>query len=369
MENTIMALFSQYVTPAVIQQVTALAITLAYAMLLPILWLGFCLFLNRKHPHRAGFLVTAFFLGALAVMPTLPVEKFIATLSNNNTVLTVLWAASEELLKFAAFMFVGYRASRFNGPRDYPLAAITAGLGFAGLENALYILQPVLVQNVSAAALSGGMRFLGADLLHGFTMSAVGVALGYAYFKSRPKKVLYAIIGLAVGITVHSVFNLLVQNADPVQSFQRFGGLWFLALISVGFWFHLGAMEKPKFIQNVWSDSITDNEAAFAAFLAKYAIVPTDAAPVRDILKAKNIMPGAAAYEDLAKITVFLQKSYELHLRNQGLGKADSATATKALVSDSISPKTITFIFGILKQKQGVVLGVPQIEVFGKMEE
>ena len=364
-----MDFLTTFISPSVLHQASAIAITLAYAMVLPVLWLVFCLWLNRNHPRRAGILSVTFFLGALAVMVTLPVEKFIATLSTSTTALTVMWAASEELLKFAAFMFVAYRASRFNGPRDYPLVAVTAGLGFAGLENALYILQPVLVQNVTQAALSGSMRFLGADLLHAVTMSMVGLALGVAYFKSGRAKALYACIGLAIGITIHSVFNLLVSNADQTQSLYIFAGLWVLTAVSVFFWVRLSRMERPAFISDVWTDSVGQQEAAFLALCAKLGIPVSDTRSVWAIFAEKGIGAGSAEHSEVDSICAFLRKSYELHLRTQGLSTADSVKSAATVLGTDISPKTIQTVFGILKEKQAVTLGTSKIEVFAKAGE
>ena len=364
-----LSLLRSFLTPALVAQGQALGLTFAYALSLPVIWLLLCLWLNRKHPRRVGFLTVAFFLGALAVMPALPVEQYIATLSSNNTVLTVLWAASEEVLKFVAFMFVAYRASRFNGPRDYALAAVTAGLGFAGFENALYILHPVLNHDLAVAALSGGMRFLGADLLHGMTTSIPGIALGFAYFKPGWKKAIYAFFGLVVAAGIHGLFNLAVGNASQDQTLHIFAALWILAALVGLLWLRLRAMERPKFIQSVWDASVSAAELAYQAFVAKNNIDLNSTVPVRDILKDHGAVMIGGAYADLESTIAFLRTNYAVHLRSQGMGAADAAVSAKALVSDSISPQTMGAVFGILKEKQGVDLGRPQIEVFGKQTD
>ena len=134
MEYLNQLLLSLLATP----KTSALAITLAYSMILPAIWLAFCLWLNRNHPRRKGFLALAFLGGAIAVMPALPLEKFVSTLSTNGTLLIILLAACEEILKLSVLLFIiSIKSQSFNGPRDYLLTAITVGLGFAGLENAL----------------------------------------------------------------------------------------------------------------------------------------------------------------------------------------------------------------------------------------
>ena len=360
-------LLSLLVTP----QTSALAITLAYSVIPPAIWLALCLWLNRKHPRRRGFLAIAFFCGAIVVIPALPLESFVSTLSTNTTLLTILWATCEEILKLSALLFVISSKSRFfNGPRDYLLTAITIGLGFAGLENALYILHPVLVQNLTQATFSGSMRFLGADLLHAITVSMSGLALGFAYYKSRTKKVWFACVGIAVAISIHGVFNLLVANANQTQLLKTFGLLWIFALISVVPWIYVIRMEKPDFIKNIWTNSFTENEKIFTSLVLKMNISKDDNTPMRDIFfKQKWTPPTSSDYRDFEKLCAFLKKSYELRLRRNGVNEADSQTASSNIISDSISAKTINNVFNILKEKDQVfTVGKQVIEVHGNEE-
>jgi RsiW-degrading membrane proteinase PrsW (M82 family) len=352
MEYLNQLLLDLLVTP----KTSALAITLAYSMILPAIWLAFCLWLNRNHPRRRGFLAMAFFGGAIAVMPALPLEKFIFALSTNATMLTILLAACEEILKFGALLFIISIKSRFfNGPRDYLLTAITIGLGFAGLENALYILNPVLAQDLTQAAFSGGMRFLGANLLHAVTVSMSGLALGFAYFKPISKKIWFACIGIMIAISVHSVFNLLIANANQEQALKVFGLLWIFTLISVIPWIFVIRMEKPNFIKNVWTNSIAENEKIFNSLILKMNITKDDNIPIRDIfLKQKESPDTPNNHADFEKLCDFLKKSYELRLRKNGFNEVDSKTTSSNVISDIISAKTINNVFNLLKEKERV---------------
>ena len=350
----------------IVQKTSALAVTLAYSMLLPAIWLVFCLWLNRKHPRRRGFIAVAFFWGVVAVMPALPFENLISTLSTNITLLTILWATCEEILKLSALLFVISLKSRsFNGPRDYLLTAITIGLGFAGLENALYILHPVLVQDIAQATLSGGMRFLGADLLHAITVSMSGLALGFTYFKSISKKVWLTCVGVMIAISIHSIFNILVVNSNQTESLKVFTILWAFTLISAILWILVIRMEKPDFIKNVWINSLTENEKNFNSLISKMNIFPEDITPMRDFFYKQKWTPATSKdYENFEKLCIFLKESYELRLRRNGMNEVDSKTSSSNLISDNISAKTIKNAFDILKKKDQVfTLGKSVIEV------
>ncbi|MEI8270315.1 MAG: PrsW family glutamic-type intramembrane protease [bacterium] len=367
MEYLNQSLLGLLVTP----KTSALAITLAYSMILPAIWLAFCLWLNRNHPRRRGFLAIAFFGGAIAVMPALPLEKFIFTLSTNATLLTILLAACEEILKFGALLFIISIKSRFfNGPRDYLLTAITIGLGFAGLENALYILNPVLAQDITQAAFSGGMRFFGANLLHAVTVSMSGLALGFAYFKSIPKKVWFAFIGVMIAISVHSVFNILIANSNQEQALKVFGLLWIFTLISVVPWIFVIRMEKPNFIKNVWTNSIDENEKIFYSLILKMNITKDDNTPMRDIFLKQKLNPDTSNnHADFEKLCTFLKKSYELRLERNGVSEVNSKMSSSNVISDTISAKTINTVFSLLKEKDQVfTFGKQVIEAHGNEE-
>ena len=352
-------------------ETSTLAITLAYSVIPPAIWLAFCLWLNRNHPQRRGFLPMAFFGGAIAVMPALPLEKFIFALSANATLLTILLAACEEILKLSILLFIISQKSRlFNGPRDYIITAVTVGLGFAGLENALYILHPVLIQDMTQATLSGGMRFLGADLLHAVTVSMSGLALGFAYFKSTQKKVWFTCIGFAIAISIHSVFNLLVANTNQEQALKVFELLWIFTLISFIPWIFAIRMERSNFIKNVWKNSLTENEKIFNSLILKMNIPQDDNTPMRDIFFKQKLTPDTSNdHANFKKLCAFLKKSYELHLRRNGLNEADSKTSSSNLISDTISAKTINTVFNLLKEKDQVfTFGKQVIEVRGNEE-
>ena len=361
-----MEYLANVLAPVSTPEVSAFAISLVYAMVLPAIWLVFCLWLNQDHPRRSGFLFIAFLLGAFVVIPTLPLETYVATLSNNNTVLTIAWAACEELLKFCVLLFiVSEESTLFNGPRDYPIVAITIGLGFAGLENALYIFHPVLAQNLSQAALSGSMRFLGANLLHAVTVSMSGLALGFAYFQSRSKKIWFLCLGIIVAVCIHSIFNLLLVNANQTQLLEAFGFLWGCALLSGGLWMHIGTMEGTTFIKDVWTRSLEENEDIFNALISKMHVSSDDMIPFRDIfLGPEGEALTAADRTSFDALCDFLKKSYALRLERSGMKQSDSLVASAHLISPDVSPKTIKNVFALLKENERTfMLGQSKIEV------
>jgi RsiW-degrading membrane proteinase PrsW (M82 family) len=206
--------------------------TILYALLggiLPaLLWLFFWLREDSKRPEPKGRLAETFLAGMVAVLLVLPFQKIVATAYPVLGFMPfLLWAILEELFKYGAAYFTALRTRDDDEPLDPVIYMITAALGFVALENALFIWNPLLEQNVPAALSTGGLRFLGASLLHVVASGAVGIALGLSfYFKSKMKKFAYALAGIFVSIVFHTAFNLFILRSAGISTIQTFVFVW-----------------------------------------------------------------------------------------------------------------------------------------------
>lgn len=112
---------------------------------------------------------------------------------------------SEELLKAVPVLFF---AIAVDDRRDIVLpVAMAVGVGFAILENAY-----LLTANLTSVTLFWGvLRGFSSGLMHGICTMAVGT--GITFVKKHKKLFYTGIFGLlALAITFHAVFNLLVQS-------------------------------------------------------------------------------------------------------------------------------------------------------------
>lgn len=211
---------------------SAFIIALLVGTLPALLWLFFWLRedeTDRREP--IGLIVITFIAGMISVIVVLPVEKFLSTLSQNQTVLITLWAASEEILKYIAFSIIMTKSPYLDEPVEYPIYLMTAALGFAALENTLYLIHPVAVNDATVSFLTGNLRFLGSTLLHSVTSGIIGISIGLAFFKDAGTKTLYALMGLAGAIALHSVFNFFIMQQNGANFIQIFGFLWVITII------------------------------------------------------------------------------------------------------------------------------------------
>ena len=205
-------------------------ISLAGGLLPAFLWLWFWLKEDSERPEPRGLLILTFLIGMISVLVVLPIQSFLDTVIYNEKLLTILWATSEELIKYVAILFVALKSKYCNEPVDFAIYMITGALGFAALENALFLIDPVAVGDATVSLLTGNFRFLGAMLLHIIASAMIGIALGLSFYRGWFRRRLYLVIGLMGAITLHSVFNFLIMN-DNTSLFNVFSLLWTVTII------------------------------------------------------------------------------------------------------------------------------------------
>src|SRR6185503_954988 len=80
-------------------------------------------------------------------------------------------------------------------PIDPVMYMVAVALGFAAVENTLFLISPLAGGTLLQTLLTGNLRFVGATLLHVLSSAAIGVALALSFYKPRKIKPLYAIVG------------------------------------------------------------------------------------------------------------------------------------------------------------------------------
>lgn len=199
--------------------------------LLPsLIWLYFWLRRDRKNPEPFFLLTVSFLLGAGVVLIAGLLQKEVKDFITNDQLRIAIWAGIEEVLKFSIFYLVAYRSKANNEAIDPAMYLITIALGFAALENTLYILKPDVSFTITAGLLTGGLRFFGSTLLHTIASGFIGIVIGLA-----PKEVrgLFMILGLAGATFLHSTFNIYILKNTTASFLQIYGYLWVSAIISL----------------------------------------------------------------------------------------------------------------------------------------
>ena len=110
--------------------------------------LAICFFIFRKDRYNREpklNLLVSFLLGVVSIVPAIFIETFFEHSFNKsiggialNAFFVV--ALTEELCKFAALRLYAYRQRSFDEPFDGIVYAVMVSMGFATLENILYVL-------------------------------------------------------------------------------------------------------------------------------------------------------------------------------------------------------------------------------------
>lgn len=204
---------------------TNFAIAFLGGLIPALFWLWFWLREDREHPEPYLMIALAFIGGMMVVPLALPLQK-LAIDSYGNDTLVFVWVIIEEVLKYAAALLMIFWRRVVDEPIDVIIYMITIALGFASLENALFIFNPIASGDFVNGAITGSFRFLGSTLLHVLASGTVGAFLAFAFFKSTTVKLIWGTVGLFVAIVLHALFNFFIMDASGETILGVFLFVW-----------------------------------------------------------------------------------------------------------------------------------------------
>lgn len=200
-----------------------------------LVWLWFWLREDRISPEPRDLIVATFFAGMAAVVVAwlfqnvlqrlIGFEKITDSAISLSFLPVLLWAGIEEVVKFGAAYFVALKRRENDEPLDNLVYIITAAIGFAALENALFLIEPISNSDFIKSIVTGNLRFIGTAPLHIVSSAIVGVALAFAFCKLPSVRRVYATIGLILAIILHSFFNLSILQGGG-SFVGAFGVVW-----------------------------------------------------------------------------------------------------------------------------------------------
>ena len=230
-----------------------------------VVWLWFWLKEDREKPEPRRLIFRVFLAGAASVAVAYFFERATCDLPWFNAaciglgaksqiaglaiglqtkVLLLVWSGIEELLKFLAAYLIIFRQSTFDEPVDSMIYLITAALGFAALENSIFLFNSFTETGSGAIfLLTGNLRFLGANIVHVVASAFVGGMMALAFCFRDWRRASYILIGLAIATLLHALFNFLIIVSESEQLFKILALLWFFTIFIILFF------EKVKTIK------------------------------------------------------------------------------------------------------------------------
>jgi RsiW-degrading membrane proteinase PrsW (M82 family) len=163
-------------------------------------------YLRDKYEREPLKLVSwTFALGALAGVGAGIAEAFFpyndhtATLAATAANATLVVAPIEEVAKFLVVWLIAYRSPAFNEPFDGVVYCVMASMGFATLENILYV-----TGYGAGVGLERAFFSVPGHAAYGIVM---GYYMGRAKFDTTGKRGVLLLTGLVFAIVLHGLFD------------------------------------------------------------------------------------------------------------------------------------------------------------------
>jgi len=189
---------------------------------------------DRYRREPVGVMLVTFALGAASLLPagitSLSLQKLTGWNSSTPNLLHAFLGAMiivglvEEGAKFIVVRFYSYHRPEFDEPYDGIMYSVMAALGFATLENVIYI--------VANGAGTGFMRALLAVPSHAFDGVLMGYFLGEAKFARSDRHGNWlSALGFGLAVVAHGLYDFIVFALDKRP-------LMVLSLLTMGvlFW-------------------------------------------------------------------------------------------------------------------------------------
>ena len=189
-----------------IHDIIILGIAVLGGGLPPLIWLWFFLREDKRNPEPKPLLIATFIGGMVAVPVALYFEKIlisnthiITALSSTGVALFLALTAIviiEELVKYIAARWIALLNRNYNEPIDAMVYLITAALGFAALENTLFLIGSasefalfdfgsLSTKHLNLVFINNNLRFIGATILHIVASGIFGFFIGLAFYKRK----------------------------------------------------------------------------------------------------------------------------------------------------------------------------------------
>lgn len=172
-------------------EASSIALALLIAILPALFWLTIYYKKDAKDPEPKKTILKTFIAGALVALPFLGLRYLLEYMGASSLLIqgisgVVAFALMEEMAKLAASIFVVMRRPKvFNQVIDGVMYAVTAALGFAFVENAIYFSEMLTGASGSELMYSIAFRSVGTMLAHTLFSAMAGLIWAYAYFSKK----------------------------------------------------------------------------------------------------------------------------------------------------------------------------------------
>ena len=201
-----------------------------FGILPSVVWLSY--YLGKDlHPESKLVILRIFLWGAFATVPVYFMQLGLANLLESATaiyglsdvvVAIINWflviAFAEEIFIYLIVRVKIYNDPELDEPLDVMLYMVVATLGFAALENILYLFNPgqmSFFEAVSNILALSAVRFFGATLLHTLSSGVLGYFMAISCCESKTiKKLGLLFLGMFLAVGLHGFYDFSLMFFD-----------------------------------------------------------------------------------------------------------------------------------------------------------
>jgi RsiW-degrading membrane proteinase PrsW (M82 family) len=213
-----------------------IALYILFGILPSLTWLFY--YLNKDlHPEPKKMIIKIFFWGVFITVPVFVIQVGLSLVLTQLEALPffitypfligiikwfIIIALTEELLKYAVVRMVVFKSRELDEPLDMMLYMVVVALGFAALENILYLFSPVDGLSFNAilqtTAIISFIRFVGATFLHTLCSAVIGYFLALSFFNIK-KRTMLTIIGIVLAVLLHGFYDFSIMTLQSPFAF------------------------------------------------------------------------------------------------------------------------------------------------------
>lgn len=185
----------------------------------PAITLAFLIYLYDKHDKEpVSLLIKVFLFGAFSVLPIIYVENFLMSFNVYSGLFSAFYVSfivagfTEEFFKRLVVMKTAYNNPHFNHKIDGIVYCVMASLGFATVENIMYV--AISFKDDIYVGITRAFLSVPAHMLFGITM---GYYLSLSkYATTNVQKRVFFRKSLTVPMVLHGIFNFILLSNHPI---------------------------------------------------------------------------------------------------------------------------------------------------------
>jgi len=175
-------------------------------------WLWYFYRRDRYEPEPLSWVLLIYILGIAVTIPVALIEGVMGEVLPEFLIVVLVAPVVEELGKYLVVRKTVYESTEFDEPVDGIVYAAAAGLGFATLENVVYVFSALETSMVLALG-TGLVRAVLSVPGHVLFSAMWGYSIGKARFIPKEKRPAVIAAGLILAMASHALFNLLLFDA------------------------------------------------------------------------------------------------------------------------------------------------------------